>query len=306
MLGPLDLDYAPSLLKTSSALEEELGVGDLDGLVDLSAWGSMVEGNKENSADSMVDNVMMGTAIPGVNAMSGIHVKPEPKDAEHDGFLSGGGLDPCGLQVVDVKIEALNLQEDSLDNGFNFDSLVPMLQVKTELESVSKSCFGKTKRRKLSEDKEITVNRVSKESLLVAGAKVASEAKPRKGAVYKPGEVTISKDNKIIIRRGPRGKYVCRRCGAKKGGHICTVKSIRSVQTQADLSITNNSRGNSLSRSEITKNKYTFLQVKNKWHTKSAQHSPSAISMTHLWTPGMAALAAMNARGQFTAANATQ
>jgi hypothetical protein len=35
-----------------------------------------------------------------------------------------------------------------------------------------------------------------------------------------------------VIRRGPRGKYVCGRCGQAKEGHICPVVDALSSDTQ--------------------------------------------------------------------------
>lgn len=45
-------------------------------------------------------------------------------------------------------------------------------------------------------------------------------------------------DGRVIIRRGPRGKYLCQKCGAARAGHTCDVKMARSVHCQVDLKIT--------------------------------------------------------------------
>jgi hypothetical protein len=279
LLDPLDLDANPSLFKSNSALEEQLGAGDLESLVDLSSFNGLFEDAQESCKDQMVEDQMTEEETmdspgnePDAEVCREMQIKPEP-DEDDDGEFLDDEEELGGLQALDVKIETLNLHGDnSLDDGFNFDSLVPIMQVKaerqTDINIHRKSTFGKTKRRKLSEDAAVTVEGAMKGEELSHG-KIGFDSKLRKGAVYKPGEVTITKDNKVIVRRGPRGKYVCRRCGAKKGGHVCTMKSIRSVGSQADLGITKNSRGGMLSHSEITKNKYTFLHVKNKWRPRS-------------------------------------
>ena len=107
--------------------------------------------------------------------------------------------------------------------------------------------------------------------------------------MYTRGEVTITKDNRVIIRRGPRGKYACRRCGAqKKGGHVCertpdkqAAIRTRSVQTQVDLSIT--LYGRLPSRGD----KYKVLSVKDKRKIDSRSTSPSSVA-AQLGTPGYA------------------
>jgi len=52
------------------------------------------------------------------------------------------------------------------------------------------------------------------------------------------GRIDRDDDGRAIIRRGPRGKYTCGRCGARKEGHVCEVKVARSIDTQVDLEYT--------------------------------------------------------------------
>lgn len=62
---------------------------------------------------------------------------------------------------------------------------------------------------------------------------------PRRSQTPPPtGSAKKAPDGRVIIRRGPRGKYTCGRCGAARAGHTCHVKMARSVECQVDLAIT--------------------------------------------------------------------
>jgi hypothetical protein len=52
------------------------------------------------------------------------------------------------------------------------------------------------------------------------------------------GKVESAPDGRLILRRGPRRKYTCTRCGAPKEGHVCEVVETRAIDTQVDLEVT--------------------------------------------------------------------
>ena len=41
-----------------------------------------------------------------------------------------------------------------------------------------------------------------------------------------------------VVKRGPRGQYLCTRCGMPKAGHVCNLVMGRSIHTQVDLAVT--------------------------------------------------------------------
>lgn len=62
---------------------------------------------------------------------------------------------------------------------------------------------------------------------------------PKRAATPPPaGRIDKAENGRLIVRRGPRGKYTCGRCGARKEGHVCDVRVARSVESQVDLAIT--------------------------------------------------------------------
>lgn len=184
-----------------------------------------------------------------------------------------GSKPPFGLGVLDNdgKVPKLSKQ-DSFDTFASaFTNSLDELSIETDPfcgEDPFTSCVlepKKAKRRKTSHERK---SRASK-SKKVKDVKVKKEPKTKEAKAPKPrgthrrtksaetaarapkiitpkraatpppaGRIDHAENGRVIVRRGPRGKYTCGRCGARKEGHVCDIRVARSVESQVDLAIT--------------------------------------------------------------------
>lgn len=113
---------------------------------------------------------------------------------------------------------------------------------KSNPQREKKPAKGKEQKKEANASKTRGTHRRSKLAQ-TDGVKPTSISKPKRVATPPPaGRIDRAEDGRLIIRRGPRGKYTCGRCGAKKEGHVCNVKVARSVESQVDLAITQHGR----------------------------------------------------------------